>query len=287
MKLGLALAGGGTKGVAHIGVLKALSEENIKIEYISGTSSGSIIAALYAAGFEPDQIYNLFKKYAKDIKCVDIKNIVKLILGFILRGNISIKGLNSGYEIEKLINKFCKKKNIININNIKMPLLIPSVNLNNGELYIFSSNNYNDFTQNDIVYVNNIEIGKAVRASCSYPGIFEPCPYSNMEFIDGGIKENVPWRELKRIGANKVISVIFKGKEEKNCSKNIASVIECSIDYMKEELFSYEMSGTDSIIEIYTGKINILDTTRMEELYELGYKETKRQIKNILTTIST
>ena len=68
MKLGLALAGGGVKGAAHIGALKALEEENIKIDYIGGTSSGSIVATLYAAGYKPDDIYYIFKMYCKNKK---------------------------------------------------------------------------------------------------------------------------------------------------------------------------------------------------------------------------
>ena len=81
MGIGLALSGGGVKGAAHIGVLKALEEEKIKIDYIAGTSSGSIVSTLYAAGFSPDEIYYIFKKYCKKIKYVDIKNIFKLFFG--------------------------------------------------------------------------------------------------------------------------------------------------------------------------------------------------------------
>lgn len=76
MKLGLSLSGGGVKGSAHIGVIKALEEENIKIDSIAGTSSGSIVASLYAMGFSADEMYAIFKKYCKKIKYVDWWNIV-------------------------------------------------------------------------------------------------------------------------------------------------------------------------------------------------------------------
>ena len=107
MSLGIAMSGGGVKGVAHIGALKALEEENIKIDYIGGTSSGSIVATLYAAGYKPDDIYYIFKMYCKKIKYVDFKNIFKLLFGLITTGKITIDGLNSGKSIYKLINKMC------------------------------------------------------------------------------------------------------------------------------------------------------------------------------------
>ena len=79
MKCGICLAGGGVKGAAHIGALKALEEEGINIECISGTSSGSIVATLYAANYSTEEILNIFNKYSKKIKYIDLKNIINII----------------------------------------------------------------------------------------------------------------------------------------------------------------------------------------------------------------
>lgn len=174
MKLGLSLAGGGVKGAAHIGVLKAFEEKNIKPDYISGTSSGSIVSTLYAVGYKPDEIYDIFKKYCSQINYVSFSNVFKLAIGLIFRRKILIQGLNNGDKIEKLMRKLCKEKGIYNINQIKIPLIIPSVNLHSGGVYIFSSKKTRGTYEDKVKYIDNIDIGTAVRASCSYPGVF--CP---------------------------------------------------------------------------------------------------------------
>lgn len=203
MKLGLCLAGGGVKGAAHIGVLKAIEEEKIKINYISGTSSGSIIAALFASGYSYDEILLLFKKYSKKIKYINYANLFKLIFGLIIKRKIIIKGLNNSKIIEQTVNEACAKKGIYNINQINMPLIIPSVDLNKGNMVCFCSKENRSIISDKIEYVNNINIGDAVRASCSYPLVFEPYEYNSTQLIDGGIRENIPWKETKKLRCRK------------------------------------------------------------------------------------
>lgn len=230
-------------------------------------------------GFTATEIYDIFKKYAKTIKYIELKSFFKLILGIIFKRKIIINGLNSGEKISKLINNCCKEKNI---NEIKMPLIISSVNLHNGEVYIFSSKQHRIKISDEIIYVNNINLGKAVQASCSYPGIFSPCKYKKVELIDGGIRENIPWKELKQIGAKQVIAVTFEKELNDECCKNIPEVIENSIDLLCHELGTYEVEGADYNIKIKTSEVKLLDTTKIDELYEYGYVQTKNFIKNKL-----
>lgn len=281
-KKGLCLAGGGVKGAAHIGAIKALEEKNIKFEYVGGTSSGSIVACLYAMGFQADEMYKIFKKYCNKIKYVDILNIFKLILGLIFTGQIQIDGLNNGKQIEKLINQIGKTKNINQISDIQKPLVIPSVDLCNGEVICFTSCQIRKEFSNKNVYINDINIGKAVRASCSYPVVFSPCPYKNTKLIDGGIRENVPWKELKELGAKEVLSIIFDDKVDKNCNRNLVEVAGRSINLLCQELSNYEMEGADCILKIKSEKVGLLDMKKIDELYQLGYEQTKKHMNKIL-----
>lgn len=242
MKLGLCLSGGGIKGVAHVGALKALEEAGIKFDFLSGTSSGSIVATLYAIGYTPEEIYEIFKNYAKQINYIDLRNVIKIFINFFKTGNIKIDGLNSGEKIYKLINKFAKQKGIYNINQIKMPLIIPAVNIYNEDLYIFYSKTEKiKNAPSNIKYINNINIGTAVQASCSYPGIFSPCiKYKDTLLIDGGIIENVPWQETKRIGADKVLSIVFSNKTPKKCCNSIFEILNRSFEILCHELAKHE-----------------------------------------------
>lgn len=281
MNIGLSLSGGGVKGIAHIGVLKAMEEENIKINYISGTSSGSIVASLYAIGYTADEIFEIFKDNGKKIKYFDYKNILKLVLGILIKRKIIIDGLSEGKEIEKLMKEKCKEKNIININNTRIPLLIPAVNINNGEVYFFSSKLVRSNFSDNIQYVNNVNIYSAVRASSGYPGVFSPYKINNEKFMDGGVRENIPWKGLKEIGAERIISVVFEKQIKEKRKLNIIDIIESALNIMSHELTNYELIGVDEIIKIKTHNVGLLEIEKMNELYNLGYSQAKKQIKKL------
>ena len=137
MGIGIALAGGGIRGIAHTGVLKALEDNNIEVEAIGGTSAGSIVAALYAMGYKPYYIYVLFKKYAQEIINIRNTHIINGIGSLVLNKKIGFSGINDGISLEKMYNELALKKGIKLIADIKMPIVIPAVDISEAKEYIF------------------------------------------------------------------------------------------------------------------------------------------------------
>ena len=130
MKVGLALSGGGIRGIAHAGALKALEDNNIKIDIIGGTSSGALIASLYAMGYSPYYIYLLFKRYAKDIVGINTGPIISGIGNFVKSKKVSMTGFRTGENLEEAYDNLALKNGIKKIKDItKMPIVIPAVDI--------------------------------------------------------------------------------------------------------------------------------------------------------------
>ncbi len=143
MKIGLALSGGGIRGIAHAGVLKALEENNIQVDIIGGTSSGSLIASLYAMGYSPYYIYVLFKRYSSEIVSVETKPILSGIGNFLFNKKFQMNGLKTGESLEEAYNMLASKKGIKTLKDITMPLVIPAVDMKTSTEYIFTSHKPN------------------------------------------------------------------------------------------------------------------------------------------------
>ena len=284
MKLGLSLSGGGIRGIAHAGVLKALEENNIQIDAIGGTSSGSIIAALYAMGYSPYYIYILFKRYAKDL--VNQNSISKMtsIGNFISNKKDNFQGFYSGEEIEKGVNEVALRKGVKKITDIKIPIVIPAVDVQDSKKYIFT-NKIPENSKNQNQYIDNISIGKAIRASSSFPIVFSPCEYNKHKFLDGGILDNFPTSEVKKQGIDKVITVNFKS-DDINENSSIMDVAMRTIDIMGNKISEENISNSDMVLTIKTDKTGLLEVEKLDDCYKYGYRQTMNQIDMIKNMIN-
>lgn len=279
MKLGLALSGGGIRGIAHAGVLKALEENNIKIDAIGGTSSGSLIASLYALGYSPYYIYILFKRYASEISQINAGPILSGLGNFMKNKKIPLLGLKTGNSIEKAFDELANRKGIKNIGEItKMPIVIPTVDIGESKEYIFT-NNIPKAKKKD-KYITDISIGKAVRASSSFPAVFCPCEYKNHKFLDGGALDNVPVTEVRKQGVDKVIAVNFKA-DDIDESSNMMDVAMRTIDIMGNKISEESLKNSDYILTVRTDKTGLLDTNKLDSCFEYGYKTVMENIKDI------
>ena len=278
MGIGIAFAGGGIRGIAHVGVLKALEENNIKIEAVGGTSAGSIVAALYAMGYKPYYIYVLFKKYAQDIINIGNSSIVNGIGNFVKTKKIGIAGLNDGTLLEKMFNELATRKKMKVFADIKMPLVIPAVDIAEAKEYIFTNcaprNNVND------EYITEISIGKAIRASSSFPAYFCPCEYKKHIFMDGGVLDNTPILPLKKICKHKVMAVNFEADPvEENC--DVMDIIMKTLDIMGNKIAEESFKQSDLVLTVPTDKAGLLDIEKMDKCYKFGYDTTMKNIDKI------
>ncbi len=277
MRQGICFAGGGIKGAAHIGVIKAMEEEGVKFDMVSGTSSGSIIALLYALGYNSDEMYKIFKQHVKSIKYVSSWNVLKIAYEILFKDSITVSGLNDGKKLYNCVKKVCDEKRVSNINDIKMPLYISCVDLDSGEVVTYTNSTCE--MVKGITFIDDVEVASAVRASCSFPGVFEPIKIGNKTFVDGGIRENIPWRVLKCAEPDSIVNVVFECEQKKNCCKNLISVIDCSLKYLSEELQEYELQGSENTIVIKTEDVGLLDNSKFDELYDSGYYYAKQYLK--------
>lgn len=284
MKLGLALSGGGIRGIAHAGVLKALEENNIKIDVIGGTSSGSIISTLYAMGYSPYYIYILFKRYAKDLVNQNSLSTITSLGGFMTNKKTHFSGFYSGEEVEKGFNEVALRKGVKKISDIKMPISIPAVDFQDSKEYVFT-NNVPKETENENKYITEISIGKAIRASSSFPVVFSPCEYQNHKFLDGGILDNFPSLEVRKQGADKVLTVNFKA-DDINEESNIMDIIMRTVDIMGNKVSEENLKSSDMVLTIQTDKTGLLEIDKLDDCYKYGYRQTINNIDKIKELIN-
>lgn len=229
-KIGLALGSGGIRGLAHIGVIKKLLENNIPIDYIAGSSIGAWVGAHYALFQDIEKLeeYTVERKKEKFLSFLEPT----------LKG-----GLIKGNKIEELLNEWL---NNADFENTKIPLSIIATDLIKGETIIFK----------------NGKLATAVRASMSVPTLFKPLVWKDKLLVDAGVSNHVPDDVVRAMGADIVISVNLDNyiKNENFSEKKIKKIggnSQRSLNIMRYHLAKYSTANSDFIIEPYTPVIGI------------------------------
>ncbi len=224
-------------------------------------------------GYTTDQMFKLFNYFSKSVMAIspkDIFNGMKEIRG------IRLGGITSSRNIELAIEETAKLKNIKNIKDIKVPIVIPTTDLVSDKEIIFT--NCENIQGKE--YIHDIEIGKAVRASSTFPGMYAPFEYGKYQFADGGIFDNLPAAETKKLGVDKVISIKFKLKSPRK-QKTIYNIAMKSLDLMTENLIRESIRESDYVIDINLKDVKPFSIGKLEFAYQEGYMQTLDNIIKI------
>lgn len=254
IKLGLALGGGGARGVAHIGVLKAFEELGLSFDMVAGTSAGSIVGALYSAGLTSLQIRDLAmslrtkdiktsKIFFKPSKASSIADILKNVLG----GDVQFEDL-------------------------KKPFCAVAVDLKRGE-------------EKDI---KTGSVAPAVAGSCAVPGVFLPVAYNDMHLVDGGLKNNVPADVVRKMGADVVIAVDVNHKRGLGTdSTKLFSVLGSTIGVLMRDVVKEKLQFADLVLEPDVTQFSSAKLQNIDEMIEIGYKAVMDNIDQIAPLVSS
>lgn len=281
--LGLVLSGGGAKGLAHIGVLKALEEEEIPIDYICGTSMGAIIGGLYASGYGLEEIERIFLSkdfdnllfYNKDNNTHHLyysprqdASMIKIKLGDNLRPIMPMGLVNPVRLDYEFLNFFASANKICegDYSKLMIPFFCVATNVNDKESTIMRKG----------------DLGKSIRASMTFPFFFAPIEIDGKMMCDGGIYNNFPYKELEEFYAP---SVIVGSKVVNNYDKPNDEDI---ILYM-ENLIAYDTKydipeNKGMLIETIMTDIDIMDFSKKQECINRGYVGAKKQIQKLKET---
>ena len=214
----LVLGAGAARGFAHIGVIKALEAQGIRPDIVVGSSAGSVIAALYAAGASGNDLNRIALN-------LDEATIADWGLPFAGR----FGGLIKGDALQAMVNREVQNKSI---EQMRIPLGIVATELQSGKGILFRSGN----------------TGLAVRASCSVPGVFQPAVISGKEYVDGGLVAPVPVSYAKQMGATLVIAVNISSEPVHQDATGTFGILQQTISIMQRSINQYELKGADIVI---------------------------------------
>jgi NTE family protein len=221
-KIGLVLGGGGAKGAAEVGVLKVLEEVGVKHDYIVGTSIGSIVGGLYAAGYTATELETMFKTQEWLSLLTDrdadlsnepytTKNGITYIFGFPIIDSKNSRGVGmiKGERIEHVLDSMLKEKGVKLIERLKIPFCCVAADIHNAEEVVLSKGS----------------VASAMRASMAIPGIFKPVKKGDCLLVDGGMLNNLPVDVCKSMGADIIIAVDLQQNEQKPKEKKDFSIL--------------------------------------------------------------
>jgi NTE family protein len=260
----LALGGGGTRGCAHIGVLRVLEREGIPVDGIVGTSIGAIVGGLYAAGMKVDEIEHrmLNRSLLKSYQTVPIPLRVALIpIFFVPRifGHRPYDGLYKGNRFRNYLNKSVPEADH-QIEALPIPFVAVASNLLDAKPYAITRGN----------------LGLAIQASSAIPVLRRPVPMNGLLLIDGGLQANLPAKQAKQLGGDIVIAVdvdeTFTNLSEKEFHR-VGSVAKRVINMVLAKVDEDQLAAADVVVHPVVNNISLLSTKPKDARYAIAQGE--------------
>ena len=244
-RIGLALGGGAAKGMAHIGVLKAIEESDLVIECISGTSIGALVASYYAFGKDIETLENL----SSDMSFTSL-------IGFKLQK----QGIFSTKSIKEMVEEDLGE---VYIEQARIPLAICATDIATGEQVILRKG----------------KLADAICASMAVPGVFIPVEINGKTLVDGGITENVPVSVLDEMGAGITIAVDLNGSPRYQEPKDIIAIMGNAIDIAIDLRTKEQLKKADLVLSMDLAHFSRLgDEEEFVELIKLGYEGMQKKL---------
>ncbi len=253
LKVGLALGSGGARGLAHIGVLKALKANNIPIDFIAGSSIGALIGGFYACGISVEEI----EKIALEANWKQMLSLVDISFD---------GGLVEGEKVKKFIEGYIKDTEF---KDCKIPFSAVATNLENGDAVILDSG----------------EMCSAIRASISVPLFFKPVKVGNKTLADGGLSDPVPVDIVKSMGADIVIAVNINDNYSNTAKDNnysLSMIAENSIKIMNKHLALFNTRNADIVITPMVNDTKWNEFTNGQNIILEGERATRESILQII-----
>jgi NTE family protein len=282
IRVGLILSGGGAKGFAHIGVLKALEETGVSVDYIGGTSMGSIVGALYASGYTAAEIEQIaldldFQNYLEEeiarpnkpfyLKEAEDKYTVKLKV----RDNKIVlpSGWTNGLHVMNKLSKYTQHVSAINdFSQLPIPFLCIATDLESGKQVILKKG----------------DLAQSVRASAAFPTVLKPIEIDGKLLVDGGLVNNFPVEEVKKMGADFLIGVEVSSHElyKKEELESIVKIMEQMVSYqMVTDADTTKYKDVDLYIKPVDEAYSTFSFDKAREIIDFGYQKTIEQIESL------
>ncbi len=280
-KLGVALSGGGIKSFSQVPILKAMLERHININYISGTSMGSVIAALYASGMSIDELSIEILELEKII--VDRKLFRKISPKLLPFSKERIKGgFIDGEILEELIIELFQRQGVKMMSDVKIPLAIPAVDIISGRLVVFVSHPEKFKALDDSwIIISDAELSKAVRASCSFPLVIGGLEMEDMMLIDGGVMMNLPLQLLEAYNAETTVGITMHSCEVYDSESNFFTLVTRILDIQRKQMDQELLSKADLIINVPLDNVQIFDVGRGLDSFIEGQRVVKQGINDL------